>query len=98
MALPERKAWAEYVVCKAEQCLRIPDDMTYDQAVALAVDGMVSYALLFEMGGLRVDDPCGLSASRKNVLMHSSAGGLVSSFLTGKIYCYLIMHLHRATW
>lgn len=79
MALPERKAWAEYAVCKAEHCFRMPDDMTYDEAVALTVDGMVSYALLFEIGGVRVDDPCGLSASRKNVLMHSSAGGLVKS-------------------
>ena len=77
MCLPERKAWAEYVACKEEFCFRIPDEMTYDEAIALTVDGMVSYALLFEMGGLKVDDPCGLSASRKNVLMHSSAGGLV---------------------
>lgn len=97
MALPERKAWAEYVVCKAEHCFRIPDEMNYDEAVALTVDGMVSYALLFEMGGLTVDDPCGLSASRKNVLMHSAAGGLVnrSSLFTCPI---ITLSLFRATW
>lgn len=79
MALPERKAWAEYVVCKAQHCFVIPDEMSCNEAVALAVDGMTAYSLLFEMGGLKTDeDLCGLTAKRINVLMHSSPGSLVS--------------------
>lgn len=77
VAFPPRKAWAEYVVCKADQCFIIPDKMTYDDAVALILDGMVAYSLLFEMGGLKIGAPRGLRATPKNVLMHSSAGGLV---------------------
>lgn len=79
IALPERKAWAEYVVCKTEHCFVIPDDMSFNEAVALTVDGIVAYVLLFEMGGLKAgNDPCGLNARRKNILMHSAAGSLVS--------------------
>ena len=79
MGLPERKAWAEYVVCKAEHCFVIPDEMSCNEAVALTVDAMIAYSLLFEMGGLKTEeDLCGLIEQRENnILMHSSTGSLV---------------------
>ncbi|XP_057378830.1 synaptic vesicle membrane protein VAT-1 homolog-like [Daphnia carinata] len=67
LALPERKAWSEYVVCRAEHCFKIPDEMNYHDAVALTVDGMVAYSLLFPMGNL---------CTGKAVLLHPTPGGL----------------------
>jgi NADPH:quinone reductase-like Zn-dependent oxidoreductase len=71
MALPERKAWSEYVVCREEYCFKIPEKMSYNEAVALTVDGIVSHSLLFQMGNL---------SPGKAVLLHSTPGGLVILF------------------
>lgn len=71
MALPERKAWSEYVVCRVDFCFKIPEKMNYHDAVALTVDGMVAYSLLFSMGNL---------STGKAVLLHSTPGGLVYIF------------------
>lgn len=70
MALPERKAWSEYVVCRAEHCFKIPDEMNFHDAVALTVDGIVAHSLLFELGNIH--------SGNKAILLHSSPGGLVS--------------------
>lgn len=67
MALPERFAWSEYVVCREEYCFKIPDRMNYNDAVALTVDGIVSHSLLFQMGNL---------SPGKSILLHSTPGGL----------------------
>lgn len=72
MALPERKAWSQYVVCRAEHCFKIPDEMNYHDAVALTVDGIVAYSLLFQLGNLRPG---------KAILLHSTPGGLVNILL-----------------
>lgn len=98
MALPPRKAWAEYVVCKEEQCFKLPINMTYNDAVAITLDGMVAYSMLFEMGGLKIEDPSGLRTRRKTVLMHSSAGGLVRVAPVQTGYRVLIYFNCRATW
>lgn len=71
IALPERKAWSEYVVCRSEYCFNIPDDMNYHDAIAMTTNGIVAYTLLFELGGLRPG---------KTVLVHSAPGGLVLYF------------------
>jgi hypothetical protein len=42
--------------------------MSYNEAVALAVDGIVAHSLLFQMGNL---------SPGKAVLLHSTPGGLV---------------------
>ena len=68
MAVPERNAWSEYVVCREEYCFKIPDQMSYHDVVALTVDGILAYSLLFEMGNL---------CPGKNILLHSTPGGLV---------------------
>ena len=68
MCLPERKAWSEYVTCHVEHCFKIPEEMSYNDAAALTVDGIVAYSLLFQMGSL---------SPGKAVLLHSTPGGLV---------------------
>ena len=67
VALPEFQAWCEYPICPSACCYKIPDDMTYHEAVAVAADGVIAYTLLFEMGALRPG---------KCVLIHSAPGGL----------------------
>ncbi|XP_057378558.2 synaptic vesicle membrane protein VAT-1 homolog-like [Daphnia carinata] len=67
MALPERRGWGEYVVCRVEHCFKIPDQMSYNDAVALTVDGIVAHSLLFQMGNLTPE---------KAILLHSTPGGL----------------------
>jgi NADPH:quinone reductase-like Zn-dependent oxidoreductase len=69
MCLPERKAWSEYVTCHVEHCFKIPEEMSYNDAAALTVDGIVAYSLLFQMGSL---------SPGKAVLLHSTPGGLGS--------------------
>ena len=69
VALPECQAWCEYPICSANCCYKIPDDMNYHDAVAIAADGIVAYTLLFELGALR---------PHKCVLIHSAPGGLAS--------------------
>ena len=68
VALPEFQAWSEYAICPESYCYKIPDEMTFHEAVAIAADGIVAYTLLFELGNLR---------RGKNVLIHSAPGGLV---------------------
>ena len=67
VALPEFQAWCEYPICPSVYCYKIPDDMNYHEAVAIASDGITAYTLLFELGALR---------SGKCVLIHSAPGGL----------------------
>ncbi|KAK4035756.1 hypothetical protein OUZ56_027840 [Daphnia magna] len=67
MALPERNAWSQYVVCHVDLCFKIPEKMSYHEAVALTVDGIVAHTLLFHMGNLSPGEA---------VLMHSIPGGL----------------------
>lgn len=69
MALPERNAWSQYVVCHVDLCFKIPEKMSYHEAVALTVDGIVAHTLLFHMGNLSPGEA---------VLMHSIPGGLVT--------------------
>ncbi|KZS11912.1 Synaptic vesicle membrane VAT-1-like protein [Daphnia magna] len=67
MALPERRGWGEYVVCRVEHCFKIPDQMSYNDAVSLTVDGIVAHSLLFQMGNLTPE---------KAILLHATPGGL----------------------
>lgn len=67
VALPEFQAWSEYAIVPAVYCYKIPENMNYHDAVAMAADGIVAYTLLFELGGLRPG---------KTILIHSAPGGL----------------------
>jgi len=69
VALPEYRAWAELVAVPARYVYHIPADLSYLDAAAIAMNYLVAYILLFELGGL---------APGKSVLVHSAGGGVVS--------------------
>jgi NADPH:quinone reductase-like Zn-dependent oxidoreductase len=67
VALPEYRAWAELVAVPARYVYHIPADLSYLDAAAIAMNYLVAYILLFELGGL---------APGKSVLVHSAGGGV----------------------
>jgi NADPH:quinone reductase-like Zn-dependent oxidoreductase len=69
VALPEYRAWAELVAVPARYVDHIPADVSFLDAAAIAMNYLVAYILLFELGGL---------APGKSVLVHSAGGGVVS--------------------
>jgi len=69
VALPEYRAWAELVAVPARYVYHIPADLSFLDAAAIAMNYLVAYILLFELGGL---------APGKSVLVHSAGGGVVS--------------------
>jgi NADPH:quinone reductase-like Zn-dependent oxidoreductase len=70
VALPEYRAWAELVAVPSRYVYPIPGDLSYLDAAAIAMNYLVAYILLFELGGL---------APGKSVLVHSAGGGVVST-------------------
>jgi NADPH:quinone reductase-like Zn-dependent oxidoreductase len=70
VALPEFNGWCQYVTCPASVCFKLPADMTYHEAVALASNGLTAYSLLFELGAHH---------SGKSVLYHPVPGALVTT-------------------
>ncbi|KAK6623960.1 hypothetical protein RUM44_010816 [Polyplax serrata] len=75
VALPEYRAWAEVVAVPAKYVYKIPDEMSFNDAVAMTLNYTVAYILVFELGNI---------ASGKKVLLHS-AGGSVMNF-----YCLML--------
>lgn len=67
VALPEYRAWAELVAVPAKYVFPLPNGMTHLDAAAIAMNYIVAYVLLFELGGL---------APGKSVLVHSAGGGV----------------------
>ncbi|XP_069675674.1 synaptic vesicle membrane protein VAT-1 homolog-like [Periplaneta americana] len=67
VALPEYRAWAELVAVPARYVYPIPDDLSFLDAAAIAMNYLVAYILLFELGGL---------SPGKSVLVHSAGGGV----------------------
>jgi NADPH:quinone reductase-like Zn-dependent oxidoreductase len=70
VALPEYRAWAELLAVPSRYVYPIPADLSYLDAAAIAMNYLVAYILLFELGGL---------APGKSVLVHSAGGGVVST-------------------
>lgn len=69
VALPEYRAWAELVAVPAKYVYKLPNDLSYLDAVTITMNYTVAYILLFEIGGL---------TQGKSVLVHSVGGGVVS--------------------
>ncbi|XP_023724250.1 synaptic vesicle membrane protein VAT-1 homolog-like [Cryptotermes secundus] len=67
VALPEYRAWAELLAVPSRYVYPIPADLSYLDAAAIAMNYLVAYILLFELGGL---------APGKSVLVHSAGGGV----------------------
>ncbi|KAJ9576038.1 hypothetical protein L9F63_007138, partial [Diploptera punctata] len=67
VALPEYRAWAELAAVPSRYVFKIPADLSYLDAAAMAMNYLVAYILLFELGGL---------TPGKSVLVHSAGGGV----------------------
>lgn len=71
VALPEFRAWAELVAVPAKYVYKIPDEMSFTDAAAIAMNYLVAYILLFDLASIK---------SGKSILLHSAGGGVVSTF------------------
>lgn len=68
VALPEYRAWAELVAVPAKYVYALPDNMTPLEAVAITMNYLVAYILVFDMANI---------APGKSLLLHSAGGGVV---------------------
>ena len=59
--------YAEYVLIKPEQIIRVPDEISDRQALALAIQGLTAYLLLNYAAKIRPGE---------SVLVHAAAGGV----------------------
>lgn len=62
-------AWAEAVVLPAQLVYKMPDNMSYQDGAALAMNYLTAYIMLFDMANLR---------KGQSVFVHSVGGGVVS--------------------
>ncbi|KAG5678363.1 hypothetical protein PVAND_008045 [Polypedilum vanderplanki] len=67
VALPEFRAWAELCVVPAKYVYKLPDDISFSDAAAMAMNYLVAYIIVFDLLSLRPG---------KSVLLHSAAGGV----------------------
>uniref|UniRef100_A0A6B2EMA7 Putative vesicle amine transport protein n=1 Tax=Phlebotomus kandelakii TaxID=1109342 RepID=A0A6B2EMA7_9DIPT len=67
VALPEFKAWAELVTVPAKYVYNIPDEMSFSDAAAMAINYIVAYIILFDLASIKPG---------KTVLLHSAGGGV----------------------
>lgn len=82
VALPEFRAWAELVAVPAKYVYPIPDDMSYSDAAAIAINYLVAYIILFDLANVRAGN---------TILLHSVGGGVVSIQLL--LFFYLFIYL-----
>lgn len=73
MAFVNYNAWAEVVCTPVEFVYKLPDEMTFAEAAAFALNFVAAYMMLFEVANLRA----GMS-----VLVHSAGGGVVSQLFS----------------
>jgi len=59
--------WADAVTLPTENCFKIPEKMSFEEAGAFLVNYITAYQILFEFGNLRPN---------KSVLIHMAAGGV----------------------
>lgn len=69
IAFMESKAWSELVTCNAKHVYKLAKNMEYQEAIAITMNYVVAYALLFDVACLRPG---------QSVLIHSVGGGVVS--------------------
>ncbi|RWS13172.1 synaptic vesicle membrane protein VAT-1-like isoform X2, partial [Dinothrombium tinctorium] len=66
-ALTESRAYAELVNVSAKYVYKLPDSMSFKDAVGMTMNYVVAYCLLFDVGNLR---------NGQTVLVHSAGGGV----------------------
>jgi len=67
VAMTRFNAYAELAACPTEGTFKIPDTLSFEEAVAIPVNYLTAYHSMFEMGNLRAGD---------RVLIHGAAGGV----------------------
>ncbi|CAG9762063.1 unnamed protein product [Ceutorhynchus assimilis] len=67
VALPEYRAWAELVAVPAKYVYKLPQGLSYLDAVTITMNYTVAYILLFEIGAI---------TQGKSILVHSVGGGV----------------------
>lgn len=82
VALPEYRAWAELACVPAKYVYQIPDDMSFTDAAAIAINYIVAYIILFEIAGIR---------EGKSLILHSAGGGV------GQAICQLCRTIKDVT-
>lgn len=70
IGLPEYRAWAELCAIPAKYVYPIPDDMSFADAAAIAINYIVAYILLFDLAAIK---------EGKSLILHSVGGGVVST-------------------
>lgn len=73
VALPEFKAWAELCAVPTKYVFKIPDELSFQDAAAMAMNYLVAYIIVYDLLSLR---------SGKSVVLHSAGGGVVSIYST----------------
>ncbi|VEN39293.1 unnamed protein product [Callosobruchus maculatus] len=67
VALPEYRAWAELVAVPAKYAYKLPEGLSFLDAVTITMNYTVAHALLFEIAGI---------GEGKSILVHSVGGGV----------------------
>lgn len=73
VALPYIGAWADYVAVNQKFVFKIPDNLSFLDAVAITMHHIMAYILLFEMGTL---------SPGQTILINSAGGAVVSTVST----------------
>lgn len=79
VALPEFRAWAELCAVPTKYVYKIPDELSFQDAAAMAMNYLVAYIIVYDLLSLR---------SGKSVVLHSAGGGVVSIYSTLFYFCY----------
>lgn len=78
VALPEFRAWAELCAVPTKYAYKIPDELSFQDAAAMAMNFLVAYIIVYDLLSLRAG---------KSVVLHSAGGGVVSiSYMTYELF------------
>lgn len=73
VALPEFRAWAELCAVPTKYVYKIPDELSFQDAAAMAMNYLVAYIIVYDLLSLRAGN---------SVVLHSAGGGVVSISVT----------------
>jgi NADPH:quinone reductase-like Zn-dependent oxidoreductase len=82
VALPEFRAWAELCAVPTKYVYKIPEEVSFQDAAAMAMNFLVAYIVVYDLLSLRAG---------KSVVLHSAGGGVVSIHILCVTYEFLIV-------
>lgn len=83
VALPEFRAWAELCAVPTKYVYKIPDELSFQDAAAMAMNYLVAYIIVYDLLSLRAGN---------SVVLHSAGGGVVSISVTHIIFSSMSFH------